>query len=582
MQSKTPKFDSAIEKITEALVPHVRVCKWEGMHPHCEGEFNLLDEDIKFLKMFKVPPPNFCPTCRRMRRLVHMNFSRLSKRKCDVPNHDETMISILPEECPFPVYDYKYFIDDEFDAFSFGQEFKEGDDPMEKLFSFRKKFPMPSFLNRDSSSINSEYSNGGRNTKNAYYTFGCYSSEDVWYSSMLHQVRNLMDSLVVDDSEFIYGCIYCNHIYKTFFAYFSYDCSDSMYIFDCKNCTNCFGCVNLRNAKYCVYNKQLSKEDYEAFLTSVYPLSREKLVDYEEKFWEIVKKLPMNGPRNVAVTNVFGVNIKNSKNLYDVVDANHSEHVRHADAAVHHKDSMDILFSGGHSSMLYMSTNNGSHSSRVKFSISSKTCIDCEFVFNSRNLNNCFMCFGLQNKSYCIFNKQYDESEYFKIVDEIKSVMLSRGEYGDGPGFEFSAQAYNFSLGQIAYPLSDNEIVKLGGYVAKEPETNVGNTEVIKYSDLPKTINEITDDILNKAIICEKSGRPYRIIASELEFYRRMKLPLPNVHPLIRIEERLNFAKNGKKYKAVCAKCEKEIETIFDPKERYILYCENCYKLEVN
>ena len=77
MISKTPKFDSAIEKILTALVPHVRICKWKGLHQYCEGEFNIEEEDIKFLKMFRVPAPNFCPTCRRMKRLSNMNFSRL-------------------------------------------------------------------------------------------------------------------------------------------------------------------------------------------------------------------------------------------------------------------------------------------------------------------------------------------------------------------------------------------------------------------------------------------------------------------------------------------------------------------------
>lgn len=581
MESKTPKFDYVINEVLEKLIPHNRTCKWKGMHPYCEGDFNIEEEDIKFLKMLIVPPPNFCPTCRRIKRLVNMNFSRLFKRECDVPGHSEMMISILPEECPFPVYDYQYFIDDKFDAFSFGIEYKEGSDPMKMLLSLRRKFPMPSFLNRDPSSINSEYSNGGKNLKNGYYVMACYRTENAWYSNFLNDDRNVMDSQVLIDSEFVYWGIFSDHLYQSKFIYFSSNCTDSTFLFDCRNCMDCFGCVNLRNAKYCVYNKQYSKEDYESFLNSIYPLSQKTIFICEEKFWELVKKLPVNGPRNITSTNVFGVNIKNSRNLYDVVDANNSEHVRHADAAISHKDSMDFLFSGGNSSMLYMDTNIGSHSSRVKFSISSKFCTDCEFVFNSKNLNNCFMCFGLQDKSYCVLNKQYSQDEYFKIVDNIKLEMFQRGQYGDGLGLEFSAQAYNFSLGHISFPLTDEEIIKLGGYIAKEPETNVGNMEVVEYKNLPKTIDEVSDDILNKAILCEESHRPFRIIASELEFYRRMNLPIPNIHPLLRMEKRLRFTKNSKKYKAVCEKCKRDIETIFDPSENYILYCETCYQHEV-
>ena len=581
MTSKTPKFDQALYEILEKLVPHTRTCKWEGLNPYCEGEYKIESGDIEFLKLLRVPAPNFCPTCRRMRRLTNMGWSQLFKRKCDAPEHGESMISILSSECPFPVYDYKYFIEDEFDPFSFGVDYKEGNSPMETLYKLRKKFPMPSFLNRDPSSINSEYSNGGRNLKNGYYVMACYHVEDAWYSLMVNKSRNIMDSYTIHDSEFVYGSVNSDHLYKSSFIYFSSNCTDSSFLFDCRNCTDCFGCVNLRNSKYCVYNKQLSKEEYESFMSSVKPFSRKIINESNEKFWQLVKSLPTNGSRIIASDNVSGAKIINSRNLYDVTDGVNSENIRHADGALSHKDSMDILYSGGHSSLLYMTTNIGSQSSRVKFSISSKFCTDCEFVFNSKNLSNCFMCYGLQNKSYCILNKQYLEDEYFKITDEIKVEMLKRGEYSDGPGFEFSAQAYNFSIGQILYPLEDKEIINFGGYIAKEPETNVGDMEILDAEQLPGTINDVKDDILNKAICCEVTGKPFRIISSELSFLRRMELPLPTNHPSVRMSSRWKISPVGKKYKTSCAKCEKEIESLFNPKENYILYCEDCYKREV-
>lgn len=579
--SKTPQFDKAINEVLEKLIPHTRECKNKDKHPHCENKFNIEDADIEFLKVFKVPAPNYCPTCRRMRRLVHMSVTQLSKIKCEAPSHDEMMISIFPKECPFSVYDYQYFIGEGFDPFSFGREYKKETSPMEMLFTFRKEFPVPSFLNRNPSSINSEYSNGGRDLKNGYFVMACYHVEDAWYSLMLNKSRNVMDSYTIQDSEFVYKGISSDHLYKTSFIYFSSSCTDSMFLFDCRNCQDCFGCVNLRNSRYCVYNKQLSKEEYESFMKSLRPFSREVLVDSENKFWKLVKDLPMNGTRNIASTNVFGSKISNSRNLFDVTDADNSENIRHADGALSHNDSMDFLYSGGQSSLLYMDTNIGSSSSRVKFSISSKFCTDCEFVFNSKNLNNCFMCFGLQDKSYCVLNRKYNEEEYFKIVDEIKTEMLKRGEYNDGPGFEFSAQAYNFSIGQSIYPLTDEEIKNLGGYIAEAPETNVGDLDVLELNQIPQTIEEVTDDILNKAIRCEVTGRPFRIVPTELSFLKRIGMPLPTVHPSIRMEKNWKLSPVGKKYKAVCVKCDKDIESIFNKNRNFILYCADCYKKEV-
>ena len=581
MNSKTPQFDTLLDEILNTLVPHMRVCKYSGVHPHCEGNFEITSEDIEFLTMLRVPPPNYCPTCRRMRRLVHMNMTRLFKRECSVPGHTETMISIFPSECPFPVYDYQYFIGDEFDAFSFTKKYEQGESPMEKLFNLRKEFPMPSFLNRDPSCINSEYTNGGRDNKNCYFAMGCYTAEDVWYSNLVNKSRNVMDSRAVNNSEFVYDSLYSDRLYKTSSAYFSDSCTDSMFLFDCRNCTNCFGCVNLRNSKYCIFNEQYSKESYEEFMKSIKPFSHEVMKECKEKFWTLVKKLPMNAAHNIGSSNVSGVSVTKSSNLFDVVDADNSEHSRHCDGLLSHKDSMDLLFSGGNSHHLYGTVNIGSLSSGVRFSVSSKFCTDCEFVFNSKNLNNCFMCFGLQNKSYCILNTQYSPEEYWPMVDKIKAEMLKRGEYNDGLGFEFSAQAYNFSMAQVSYPLSDDLIIKLGAYTAKEPETNVGSLEVLTQSELPSTMDKVTDEIINKAISCEISGRAFRVIQTELNFYRSMGLPLPTVHPVLRMEEKFRMAPNGRKYKSVCAKCERDINSLFDPKENYTLYCEKCYQQEV-
>ena len=36
--------------------------------------------------------------------------------------------------------------------------------------------------------------------------------------------------------------------------------------------------------------------------------------------------------------------------------------------------------------------------------------------------------------------------------------------------------------------------------------------QTIRAQDLPDNIHDVTDDILKKAIICEVSGRPFRIV----------------------------------------------------------------------
>lgn len=578
-ESKTPQFDALIDKILASLVPHLRTCAWKGEHEHCEGEFAIEDGDIEFLKLFRSPPSKYCPTCRRMQRFVHMGVMRLFKHSCKAPGHNESVISVLPTECPFPVYDYAYYGSAAFDPLEFGKAYEKGESPLAQLFSLRRIFPMPSFLNRDPSSVNCDYTNGGRGSKNCYFTSGVFNSEDVWYSALVNGSKEVMTSRSIRACDTIYETLGGEHLYRTAYAYFSKDCSDSSLIFDCRNCTNCFGCVNLRSKSYYIFNEPKTKEEYEAFMATK-PLGHRAFQEHHEKFWMLVKSLPMNASRNVAVENVSGVLLENSRNLVDATDCRKAEHVRHADGALSHKDSMDILFSGG-SEQIYQSTNVGSSSNMVKFSISSKYTTDSEFVFNSKNLNNCFMCFGLENKSYCVLNRQYSPEEYWSLVDSIKSEMLMRGEYGEHPSIIFSAQAYNFSLAGLYYPLSEETIRKLGGFVAKEPDTNAGSLETVLAENLPDMIDQTDDSILSKAIICEKTGRPFRILPTELIFYRKMSVPLPRVHPSVRFDELYRLSPTGLRYYATCVICEKAIQSIFNPKDGYTLYCESCYQQEV-
>jgi len=44
---------------------------------------------------------------------------------------------------------------------------------------------------------------------------------------------------------------------------------------------------------------------------------------------------------------------------------------------------------------------------------------------------------------------------------------------------------------------------------------------IIFAKDIPDNLDEITEDILNKAIICEVSKRPFRISKKELQFYKK-------------------------------------------------------------
>jgi CxxC-x17-CxxC domain-containing protein len=101
--------------------------------------------------------------------------------------------------------------------------------------------------------------------------------------------------------------------------------------------------------------------------------------------------------------------------------------------------------------------------------------------------------------------------------------------------------------------------------------------KIIKASMLPEDISKIPDDILNWAIECEITKKPFRIIKQELEFYRKHCLPIPRRHPDQRHLDRMNLRNPRKLFDRKCDKCGKDIKTTYAPDRKEIVYCESCY-----
>ena len=159
--------------------------------------------------------------------------------------------------------------------------------------------------------------------------------------------------------------------------------------------------------------------------------------------------------------------------------------------------------------------------------------------------------------------------------------MLAGGEYGEFFPPQISFVPYNISSAMSFKGFDDIENARKYGYPIEEipePISDVAG-EIIKSKDLPPDIKNVDDGILEKIVIDEKNNKKYRIIASELAFYRRFNIPLPTEHYAARL------AKLRKKigsvvfkyYPRACDKCKKEIESTHDPALGETVFCEQCY-----
>ena len=215
------------------------------------------------------------------------------------------------------------------------------------------------------------------------------------------------------------------------------------------------------------------------------------------------------------------------------------------------------------------------------------------------NSRNCFGCIGLKNNDeYCILNKQYTKEEYETLVPKIIEHMMKTGEWGEFFPSSMSPFGYNETVAMEYYPISPpltppyqgggEEVPpltrgRLGGgfnwstYESPPPKVD----KVIPADKLPSNIEDIPDDILNWAIECEVTKKPFRIIQQELGFYRKHHLPIPRRHPDQRHLDRMQLRNPRKLYERTCDKCHKQIQTTYAPERPEIVYCETCYNKEV-
>jgi hypothetical protein len=235
------------------------------------------------------------------------------------------------------------------------------------------------------------------------------------------------------------------------------------------------------------------------------------------------------------------------------------------------------------------------------------------YVYFDRNCSFITGCMGLDHKKYCVLNKEYPKEEREQLTQTIAEELQSQGRYGDFFDIEDSPFPYNDSVAYDYYPIQklcnqgqeiiinpegrgsvtvlqpekhiSNALLDLRGEEkikikrrTKENEINVqGNSQQIKAQDLPDAIQDISDDIVDKTILCAETGRPFRIVAMELEFYRKHGLPLPRRHPDVRHAQRMTKRPKRKLYLKYCEKCRTEILSSYDEK----VYCEECYNKEI-
>lgn len=483
----------------------IRVCK------QCGQNFEISGLDTEFYKKIDVPFPKLCPKDRLRRRLAFRNERNLFRRKSDKTGRE--MISHFRPDVSVPVYHLEEWHADDWSppflpSYDFSKSFFE-------QFALLSRVAPRVHKASAGNEVNSEYINHAGNSKNCYFIFNSEYDEDCMYLRFGDHCRDCMDSTNILNSELCYECVNVDNCYQ---LAFSDDCKysrESYFLRNCRSVANSIFCYGLEHKSYHIFNEPHSKEEYQKKLQEL------KLHTYSGlqkalKIWEDwSKQFPLRRKILMNCENCTGDSLYNCKNAFDCYNSTRLEDCRYVMNAVDVKDSYD-LYAYGEAELSYEFVT-AFRNYNVKFSVYVVKSNDMEYCDYCWGCNNCFGCAGLKGKSYCIFNKQYSKEEYKDLVRRIKEKMKADLEYGEFFPIELSPFPYEDSLANDYFPM-------------KEKRVELPQGEYLETNSLSDDVNDCDVESLSKSVyLCPETKKLFQFQKKELEFYMRLKLPIPRV-----------------------------------------------------
>ena len=132
---------------------------------------------------------------------------------------------------------------------------------------------IPNAIHKKDHNLNVESCSGDylQNCKDAHHSYDCADSEELRYVTRGDEkIKTAMDLDNCSMAEVIYDCLTISgHTMKFSLNGFHPNNTNFYYCDTMMNCQNCFGCIALRNKKYCILNKQYSKEEYEVLVPKI-------------------------------------------------------------------------------------------------------------------------------------------------------------------------------------------------------------------------------------------------------------------------------------------------------------------------
>lgn len=547
----------------------------------CSAQYEITDSDLAFYDTispvyndikYSVPPPTLCPQCRMIRRSAWRNERSLYARKCD--RCSKNIVALYAPDVPFPVYCHACWWGQEWEPKDFGQDLDLNRPFLEQFFEVNHRTPHLAMMNDNGvNSENCEYTTDFSFGKNCYMSVGSWFVENCYYlAASCTDSKFLVDAYLIADSEICYECLDSRRLYNCRYLQNCENCHDCIFGYDLKGCSDCVGCYGLRQKRFCWFNEQLSEEEYRTRLAGFDVGSYKAVEELKSRFRQAILQLPRRGMQMVNCEDCDGDYLNGCHDVHDSYMCFDAEHCRYLDKGIGQVSSYDLLHTGTCQYCYEGLTPDNSY--MTLFSMWTWFTKYCRYSDNCHHSEHLFGCSSMKSAKFCILNKQYTEEEYMALAPKIIERMKQDGEWGELFPITSSPFGYNETMAQDYIPLTEAEVTAKG-WLWREPKNEEG--EGTPADQLPDRVDDASDELCSKPIRCARSGRAFRMIKQEIDFYRTHRIPLPRLHPTERHQDRFRSHNFPHIYDRQCAKCSKAIRTTYSPEQPEIVYCDECY-----
>ena len=580
------KYIDLLTEGTDISLAEMSVCKY------CSQEFPIFDLEKKILDTHGFSHSWSCPLCTFKIHNSYFNDRHLYHRKDSFSG--EKIISTHQEDSPMQIMEVKRYR--KMMAEDHGLKFARN--PSEDIFhDFRElyqEFPQSSRLVYPGIE-NAEYASHIWRAKNLYLSYCVFvDCEDIYYSfRIIWKCKDVFSSYdAVESCSNIYQSSTVGKSYDIFFSSNIVSSRQMLFCRDMNNSQECIFCCNQVNASYKVFNKQYSKEEYKNIKEDIYErIQDERQLNFLEKKYQnfleenyIEQSLNMNNCEKVvweitfdsknSIHTFMSTAVENCVNIMNAGDDGKDKNIYVINSVEFGTNCENVIGSSSFGMNIY----------NTFFSF--KVANSCKNIYYSTDIESseeCMFCIGLRNKKFCILNKQYEKKQYFLLKEKIIEDLKGQWKWGDDLGWSFSPFPYNDTLAydyfwveKVIYADGREEVIDkdsegivtifsddfiseaeldLGGdkkipiiWRTKTKEINIPEKhQLVDYADITN-IQDISEDILKKVMLCKETGRPFRVIREELEFLKNKNLPLSFLHPEVRLEKLLWRRNLGRMY----------------------------------